>query len=185
LRSHSPEYLSGVSWSWDDNPFAGTAQLSGLKILMMLLSNWDDKDIRDAGRRGTNTAIYRDGVRYLFFVDDWGASMGHWGKVLARTKWDGVDFYRQSAAFVRGVKNGEIEWGYSGTHTNSMTDHIRVSDVRWLMQYLGKLSDAQLHAGLTGSGATPDEAYFYTKALRMRIRQLQEVARGQMVAHAK
>ena len=28
------------------------------------------------------------------------------------------------------------------------------------------------------SGATPDEAYFYTKALRMRIRQMQEIARG-------
>ena len=48
---------------------------------MMLLSNWDDKDIRDAHRRGTNTAIYRDGNRYLFFIDDWGGSMGHWGKL--------------------------------------------------------------------------------------------------------
>ena len=71
---------------------------------MMLLSNWDDKDIRDAHRRGTNTAIYKDGGRYLFFIDDWGGSMGHWGKVLARSKWDCVDYYRQSADFIRGVK---------------------------------------------------------------------------------
>jgi hypothetical protein len=163
----------------------GTPQLNGLKILMMLLSNWDDKDIRDAQRRGTNTAIYHDRGRYLFFIDDWGGSMGHWGKVLARSKWDGVDYYRQSAEFIRGVKDGEIEWGYRGTHTDRMTDEIRPADVRWLMQYLGRLTDAQLHAGLRSSGATRDEAYFYTKALRLRIQQLHDVARGQMVARGK
>jgi hypothetical protein len=156
---------------------------------MMLLSNWDDKDLRDAERRGTNNAIFKDGKRYLFFVDDWGASLGHWGGhwpgVLARSKWDCVDFYRQSSEFVRGVKDGEVEFGYKGTHTDRMTGGIRPSDVRWLMQYLGRLSDNQLHTGLISSGATADEAYFYTKALRMRIQQLHDIARRQMVTRAK
>jgi hypothetical protein len=185
LRATSPEYLAGVSWSWEQNPFVGTPQLNGLKVLMMLLSNWDDKDIRDAHRRGTNTAIYKNNGRYLFFVDDWGGSMGHWGKVLARSKWDCVDYYRESAEFIRGVKDGEIEWGYRGTHTDRMTDEIRPADLRWLLRYLGRLTDTQLHAGLRASGATPDEAYFYTKALRMRITQLQDIARGRLVARAK
>ena len=34
------------SWSWNDNPFVGTRELNGLKILVMLLSNWDTKDRR-------------------------------------------------------------------------------------------------------------------------------------------
>jgi hypothetical protein len=185
LRTDVPKYLGGVSWAWEQNPFVGTHQLNGLKVLMMLLSNWDDKDVRDAHRRGTNTAIYQDGGRYLFFIDDWGGSMGHWGKVLARSKWDCVDYYRQSAEFVRGVKDGEIDWGYHGTHTDRMTDEIRPADVRWLWQYLGRLTDAQLHAGLLASGATPDEAHFYTKAMRIRITQLQDIARGRLVARAK
>ena len=29
------------SWAWNDNPFVGTRQLDGLKIVVMLLSNWD------------------------------------------------------------------------------------------------------------------------------------------------
>jgi hypothetical protein len=185
LRAARPAYLSGVSWSWDHNPFVDTTQLNGLKVLMMLLSNWDDKDLDDARRRGANTAIYRDGRRYLFFIDDWGGSMGHWGHYLARSKWDCVDFYGESAQFVRGIDRGEIQWGYRGTHTGRMTTAISRADVGWLLRYLGRLSDDQLDAGLRASGATPDEAYSYTKALRMRIRQLQDIARGRMVARGK
>jgi hypothetical protein len=185
LRSKSPEYLGGVSWSWDGNPFIGTPQLNGLKILMMLLSNWDDKDIRDAHRRGSNTAIYRDGGRFLFFIDDWGGSMGRWGHYFTRTKWDPVDYYTESEQFVR-VKDAAIDWGYKGTHTDRMTDEIRAADVRWLLRYLGRLSDRQIYAGLIASGATRDQAGVFTQALRMRISQLREIARsGTMVAGAR
>jgi hypothetical protein len=199
LRSKSPEYLVGWSWSWDENPFLGTREFNGLRILMMLVSNWDDKDFRDesAGglgaryhqlvqekKRGSNNAIFKDGGRYLFFIDDWGAAMGAWGGPLDRSKWDCAGFTRQSKHFVRS-RDGQLEWGYKGIHTRDMTTGIGVSDVRWLLQYLGRLSDAQLHAGLIASGATPDQAYCYTKALRMRIDQLQEIARGQAVTRAR
>ncbi len=45
------------SWAWNDNPFVGTRELNGLKIVIMLLSNWDNKDVRDVAR-GSNTAIF-------------------------------------------------------------------------------------------------------------------------------
>ena len=45
------------SWAWNDNPFVGTRELHGLKMLVMLLSNWDTKDRRDVSR-GSNTAIF-------------------------------------------------------------------------------------------------------------------------------
>ena len=48
-------------------------------------------------------------------------------------------------------------------------------DVRWLLGRLGRLSDEQLRAGLTASGATVDEREKYVKALRMRIGALQKV----------
>jgi hypothetical protein len=185
LRAKSPEYLAGVSWSWDGNPFVGTPPLNGLKVLMMLLSNWDDKDIRDARRRGSNTAIYKDGRRFLFFIDDWGGSMGRWGHYFTRTKWDPVDYYTESREFVR-VKDAALDWGYKGTHTGRMADDIRPSDVRWLLRYLGRLSDRQIYAGLIASGATRDQAGVFTEALRMRISQLREIARSDtMVAGAR
>ena len=45
------------SWAWNDNPFVGSHELNGLKIVMMWLSNWDAKDVRDVAR-GSNTAIF-------------------------------------------------------------------------------------------------------------------------------
>src|SRR5262249_54225920 len=46
------------SWSWIDNSLVGSKELNGLKIVMMLTSNWDNKDVRDV-KRGSNTAIYQ------------------------------------------------------------------------------------------------------------------------------
>jgi hypothetical protein len=46
------------SWSWDDNPFVGVPQLNGLKIVNMLLSNWDTKIAvmsREAGETWTDS----------------------------------------------------------------------------------------------------------------------------------
>ncbi|MCU1273480.1 MAG: hypothetical protein JWO48_911, partial [Bryobacterales bacterium] len=66
LRDKHPEFLKDVDWSWSKNPFLGTHALNGLKIIMMLTSNWDSKDIRDAVDRGSNTAICRKGHHYIF-----------------------------------------------------------------------------------------------------------------------
>jgi hypothetical protein len=196
LRSKDPQYMAGYSWGWEENPFAGTPEMNGLRILMMLVSNWDDKDIHDDNggiatrfrevtlwmRAGTNNAIMQDGGRYMFFIDDWGASLGRWGGVTGRSKRDCDGFLDDSENFVRGVRDGHVEFGFKAVHTKNLADGIRVSDVGWLMKYLGKVTDEQLQAGLAASGATPEMASCYTKALRMRIRQLEQVASGQMVA---
>jgi hypothetical protein len=199
LRTKDPEYMAGYSWGWEEkeNPFSGTAQMNGLRILMMLVSNWDDKDIRDDQggvgqsihnvtlwmRQGTNNAIMRDGGHYVFFIDDWGASLGRWGGGLAaRSKRDCDGFLEESPDFVRRVRDGHVEFGFKGLHTRNLAEGIRVSDVSWLMQYLGRVTDEQLQAGLVASGATPEMASCYTNALRMRIRQLEQIAKGEMVA---
>ncbi|PWU12404.1 MAG: hypothetical protein C5B51_00695 [Terriglobia bacterium] len=174
LRSKDPRFLRWVDWAWDDNPFTGTPELNGLKILMMLVSNWDNKDSRDADTRGTNTAIYQHGGQYFYFIDDWGGAMGNWGKFFTRSKWNDKNFYEQSPRFVRLAENG-LEWGYSGQHTKLLTRDIRFSDIAWLMQYLGRVTDPQLRAGLLASGASEEETRYYVEGLRQRIGQLQKI----------
>ena len=179
LRTKSPKFLTESSWSWNNNPFIGTRELNGLKIVMMLLSDWDNKDARDMDR-DSNVAIFEDhhGGRpvYLFFIADWGASMGKWGHVYNRDKWDCKGFAEQTPDFVKGIHNGFVEWGYVGQRTGDATKHIRVSDVRWLLRYLGRIRDSQLRAGLRASGASPAEVECFTQALRNRIGQLQSLA---------
>ncbi len=174
LRSREPRFFRAADWSWTDNPFLGTPELNGLKILMMLLSNWDDKDSRDTEKRGSNTAIYRFNNLYFYFIDDWGGAMGGWGKYFTRSKWDAAKFRRQSAGFVK-LENGNMRWGYVGQHTGLMTRDIRFSDIAWLLHYLGRVTDGQIRAGLVASGASEAETRDFTQGLRMRIRELHEL----------
>src|SRR5262245_11737942 len=67
LRTDSPKFMDGRNWEWDKNPFLGTRELQGLKILMLLVSNWDTKK--------SNLAIFEDESadepRYLYVNVDW------------------------------------------------------------------------------------------------------------------
>lgn len=178
LRSKEPQFLSNVAWSWDRNPFVGTHELEGLKIMMMLVSDWDNKDERQAKLLGSNTAIYRNGDEYEFFVDDWGRSLGKTGWRFGRNTWNARDFFHQTPRFVTGVKDGEVQFSYKGHTSGVMRRGVTVADVRWLMRYLGRVTDSQIRAGLMSSGATPEEADLFEGALRTRIRELQAVADG-------
>jgi len=168
------------SWAWNDNPFVGTAQLNGLKILVMLLSNWDTKDRRDVAR-GSNTAIfeYRLGAwrrEAQYLITDWGGSMGRWGgNIVTRDRWDPEGFEAQTPEFVARVEGDIVYFGYVGQRTADVAYNISPADVRWLQQYLGRITDAQLRDALLASGATDDEAARFARALRDRISQLGRV----------
>ena len=135
-----PAPADGEEWSWTENPFIGTPQLNGLKILMMLTSNWDAKDSRDG--KGSNTSIYSNsgtgGGERLYAFDDWGATMGKSGGFFTRDKWDPDGYQAQTRSFARLTADGRIEWGYRGKHGHDITSGISQADVRWLMTYLSR-----------------------------------------------
>jgi hypothetical protein len=173
-------HFDAHSWAWNDNPFVGTRELNGLKILMMLLSNWDNKDVRDVAR-GSNTAIFEypagasTEARYL--IIDWGAALGAWGSnVVQRGRWDPKAYGEQSESFITGIDGETVQWGYQGQRTADLTEGITRDDVRWFCRLAGQLSDLQLHEGFLVSGATPDEAGYFTAALRARLEKLREVS---------
>ena len=165
------------SWSWADNPFVGTPQLAGLKVLLMLISNWDNKDQRDVAR-GSNTAIYvarlsRWTREAQYLIVDWGGSMGRWGNtVVTRGRWDAEGFAAQTPHFVTGVTNGFVQFGYTGQRTGDARANITPADVQWLCRYLGRITDDQLRAALKASGATADEVESFTGSMRSRVEQL-------------
>ena len=165
------------SWAWNDNPFVGSPELHGLKIVVMLLSNWDTKDRRDVAR-GSNTAIFehkrsrwRREARYL--ITDWGGSMGRWGgNIVTRGRWDPEGFAAQTPEFVAGIEHGLVRFGYTGQRTADMSGGIRVEDARWLYRYLGRITDQQLRDALTVSGASKEDADSFVASLRERISQI-------------
>lgn len=167
-------------WAWNDNPFVGTKELNGLKVVLMLVSNWDNKDLRDVAR-GSNNAIFQyrlsDGTREArYLIIDWGATMGRWAPVGFRQKWDCPAYEAQTGEFIKGVDNGMVKWGYIGQRTEDATESISVEDIRWLYRYLGRITDEQIRAGLEASGATAEEVDCFTRALRERLDQLKRVS---------
>jgi hypothetical protein len=180
VRDANFRYLDHRTWKWASNPFAGTKELKGLEILIMLASNWDNKD-GTSGPGESNTGIFErvvNGRRQLLYsFTDWGSGMGFWGDKTGQSDWACKDYTKQTSEFVKGVVNGQVVFGYEGHHNDDFKTNIRPADVAWLMKYLGQVSDEHLRAALRASGATGDEEVCFTKAIRARIEQLRGVSK--------
>jgi hypothetical protein len=163
------------SWSWIDPTLRHTRELKALKVLVMLFSNWDNKDSRDSYKGSNNSILEFSDGRRVYFVNDWGQTFGAWGRIFGRVNWNCSLYAKQTPDFVKGVEDEFVMFGYTGDHTLLFRNNIRVEDVRWLMQYLGKVTDAQIRSGLKASGATSEEEDCFSKALRARIEQLRGI----------
>ena len=167
------------SWAWNDNPFVGTRQLDGLKIVVMLLSNWDSKDRRDVSR-GSNTAIFeypvsRFATEARYLITDWGGAMGRWGTtVVSRGRWDPEGFEAQTPEFVAGVHDGVVDFGYQGQRSE-IGRGIPLDHVRWFYQKARRMTEPALRSGLLASGAMEEEAGRFARALMTRIEALRRV----------
>ena len=175
------KFLGDCNWYWDRPPFGGTRELSGLKVLIMLLANWDNKDARVAGSgSGPNTAIFElrrpAGPEFIYAFTDWGAGMGSiLGGYSGRSNWRCTEYTSQSAGFVQRVDARQVVFQYDGAVNQGFRTVIPPAHVAWLMRYLGRITDAQLRAGLKASGAGDADVDRFTRALRTRIEELRKI----------
>jgi len=109
-------------------------------------------------------------------MGDMGRGPGRLVQHFTHSKWDCADYHKQSLKLVK-IDDGELDWGYRGAH-NSMSEGLSQADVRWLMNYLGRLRREQIHAGLVASGATAAEAACFTDSVMIRVGELNKVARA-------
>ena len=176
LSDSNLKYTDQRGWSWVSNPFVGTHELNGLRILMLLTSNWDAKDSRD-GDLNSNNAILRAADNpnspLIYEVDDWGSAMGKWGGFFRREKWDCQGFLGDSDNFLKGMKaDGSLQWGFGGKHAGDMTKGITADDIRWLLPYLDRITDEQWEAGLKASGGSETDVNCFIRSLKNRVAQL-------------
>ncbi|MGH9849990.1 MAG: hypothetical protein ACREBD_09030 [Blastocatellia bacterium] len=173
------------NWSWKENPFVGTRELEGLKVLMALLKNWDVKSANNEIARPIGRG--QSGLR-VYYVSDLGASLGQTGTFLNR-----IPFFADLPAakgfspekskghpeafadekFIKKVEDGEVIFHHRRSRGRRMLKDIPVSSARWMGGLLGRLSDKQLADAVRAGGFNPDETALYVRALRERIKQLQ------------
>jgi hypothetical protein len=168
FQLHDDAMRGAQRWSLTDPTLKGSREFSGLKLLAVLLSNWDVKS--------ANLSIVPAGGEAVYAITDWGATMGRPAELMGRTKWNCAHYAADSQHFIDGVSNGFIEFNYQGKQGYELLRGIRVEDARWLMQRLGHLSDAQIQAALHASGATAEETACFARAFRSRLQQLMSIS---------
>ncbi len=152
-------------WKWKENPFVGTREFQGLKVMMMLINNWDIKDSNNEilAVRG------QDGTALHYIISDLGGSLGKTGGFFSRSRNKPEDFVK--ARFVESVKNGRVDFNYGGKN-KSLFDDITVEQARWLGNLLSRLSDAQLRDAFRAANYSAEEVEDYAQAMRERINEL-------------
>ena len=178
-------YEEDGNWQWDKNPFVGTRELEGLKILMALLKNWDLKSKNNdiiTPKKGSGPQIY--------YVADLGATFGQTGTFLnsmplfgnlppemsfspGKAKGDPDAFTDEK--FIEGVRGGKVIFYARRSGTRNKLKGITVASARWMGGLLGRLSDKQLTDAFCAGGFDQAETRAYLRTLRARIRQLQQL----------
>ena len=176
----------GPEWSWRDSPFEGSREMSGLKVLMILLNNFD-------ARKGNNHILYTDtadGREARYVVTDLGATLGRAGGLGGKRVKNDLEAFL-STKFVRGVDDGVVEFDFdtrprgfghlSVLHPKYYRGEVKkeaamrgisVEHARWIGSLLAQLSDGQLRDAFSAAGYGEAVTGGYVRALRERIDQL-------------
>ncbi|HKP70920.1 MAG TPA: hypothetical protein VJV05_16645 [Pyrinomonadaceae bacterium] len=160
----------GDRWMWADNPFLGTKEFDGLKIMMAMLNNWDVKD-------DNNIILIQDG-RHHYVVSDLGASFGklaNESQSRAGRSVGDVSDYAESV-FIKGSNGGTIDFAYTGM-ADQLMKGIKVEHGRWLADLLLQLSDRQIRDAFRAANYTDEKAAVYAAAFKARIDALDRASR--------
>ena len=155
-------------WAWGRNPFSGTRELDGLKVLMVLVNNWDLKD-------ENNVILHNAGTRELrYAISDLGATFGKGGGpgffwVITRSRNEPEDY--AETKFIDKVEDGYVDFDFTGKNER-LVEKVRVEHARWIGERLALLSDGQLASLFRAANYTPDETRLLTRVVRARIKEL-------------
>ena len=166
-------------WSWFNNPFVGSREFNGLRVMMALMNNWDLKQ--------SNNAIYDvrgQGRRYV--VSDLGATFGKTAGDWTRSK-GRLDDYLESG-FIHEIEPAKVDlvmktrppifyvmavpYYVARTKMARVAQDIPRPHARWIGQLLSQLSARQIRDAFEGAGYLPEEAQAFAFEVRQRAQEL-------------
>jgi hypothetical protein len=179
-----PKHIKRLhQWSWRDNPFVGTNELQGLKIMMVFFLNWDLLDMQNKVLRVSNEGS----VEHDYIISDLGATFGKVGNNnlplffrLGRAT-DKPEVW-SNAGFIKDVKDGKLEFDFKGKSRDLMSD-ITVAQGRWLADLLLQLTDKQLDDTFRSANYSPEETATLKQAFKARVADLDKATRKASAAN--
>jgi hypothetical protein len=187
LQRHPGGEKKEGNWSWRQNPFAGTREFNGLRVMMALLNNWDLKD--------ENNAIFDDPSspgRELYEVTDVGATFGKSGKSYTNAQSKGNLKAYAHSKFIARVTPKYVDFNFPTRspwlyflieprffwhqmHVRWVGRHIPRADAKWIGSLLAQLSPEQIRDAFRAADYSQDQVEAYASAVEARIKELNEM----------
>jgi hypothetical protein len=159
------------NWMWENNPFMNAPEFRGLKILMVMLNNWDMKDDNNEILAPKGDTSAEAELRYI--ISDLGATFGKTGGFLSRSRNKPSDYVK--AEFIKKVNGDVIDFSYSGKN-QKLFEGITVADARWLSNLLKRLSDDQIKDAFRAANYSAEEVDLLAGEFRERINALAKLS---------
>ncbi len=201
LQRHDSGEKKVGDWSWQRNPFYGTREFNGLRVMMGLIANWDLKDDNNAifeHKKSEKDDTRNDSARdksgpaelKLYEVSDVGTAFGTPGKRYTDGQSKGnLAAFRGTALIAHVHKDYidlnfpkrppleslfEFDWAFFFHQVSIgwIGKHIPRSDAKWVGSLLAQLSPDQIRDAFRAAGYSPEETQAYTDAVLARIKEL-------------
>ncbi len=169
LRPKDVKRIDG--WRWRQNPFVGTREFQGMKVMMALLNNWDIKDSNN------KIAARKDKVsdkELRYFVSDLGGSFGkvsHIPRFLQfKPDRNNPKAYSQTR-LVNKMKDDRVDFHYRPKQ-KEIFKNITSDQAQWISGWLSRLSDRQIEDAFRAANYSPEDVRMMSRGVRARIREL-------------
>ena len=176
------------NWRWRSNPFLGTREFNGLRVMMALMNSWDLKD--------QNNSVYEekginDSPELHYVISDLGATFGTTGLSYPDPSSKGNLPAYASSKFIRKVNGQYVDFNVP-TRPNLfhlvnpkefiervrlewIGRHIPIGDARWTAQLLCQLSRDQIRQAFQAAGYSSEEVDGFTDVVEKRIAELKKL----------
>jgi hypothetical protein len=179
----------GINWDWEENPFLKTRELDGLKVIMVLLANYDTRLLNNKILTTQNPQTGVLEARYV--ATDVGATLGKVGGLGSKRSKNSLSDFRENK-FILGVENGFVKFDYetkpkgmgkfasffkpsyrsSQAKKERAMQNITVENARWIGSLLARLSDDQLRDAFRAANYDAQTMDGFIQVLRQNINQL-------------
>lgn len=171
FRLEEPSLNDLGSWSWQQNPFVNTRPFNGLLVILLMFNSTDLKN--------SNNTLYevtRDtNVDRRYVVRDLGAALGKTARFWPRR--NNIERFERTL-FIRGVKEGFIEFDFHGFHQELIRERITPADAGWAAALAERLSPRQWDEAFRAGGYQPELSSRYIRILQSRIAHARQLAAG-------
>jgi hypothetical protein len=174
------------NWQWRSNPFSGTRELNGLRVLMAVINNYDLKDVNNAILVHKHRDAALAGER-VYEVSDLGSSFGSAGLERTDQSKGNLQSYRRSQ-FIKKTTPDHVDFDvprradwivlvnapefFRRLGLRWIGRHIPREDATWMGHLLSRLAANQIRDAFRAAEYSPQEIDGFTAVVASRIAQL-------------